>query len=137
RRVPPRLVTGEEVALVEAGVRRLAGLDNFIIDVDKDSIVVYLPERDRRGWEELARELSPWGRDFPVRLPPGIERRGNYHPMMGFTLGKGEGRRFTTERWCFRGGIDGWFPLMAGGSLADQVARNCPHLGQESFFELM
>jgi len=57
--------------------------------------------------------------------------------MMRFTLVDGKARRFAVERWCFLGSIDDWFPLSGGGDLKGLVARYCPHLGQESFYELM
>jgi hypothetical protein len=58
--------------------------------------------------------------------------------MLRFVLLGGEGRQFWAERWCCRGRMDGWFALSGGpGELAPLVARYGPHLGRESFFELM
>jgi hypothetical protein len=60
-----------------------------------------------------------------------------YSPMMRFTLVDEQRRVFAVDRWCFLGSIDDWFPLSGGGDLERQVAKYCPHLGRESFYELM
>ena len=41
------------------------------------------------------------------------------------------------KRWCFLGGIDDWRFLAGPTPLADLLDRYTPHLGKESFFELM
>jgi hypothetical protein len=49
-------------------------------------------------------------------------------------------RTFRAQRWCFRGSIDDWIDLWqsgASGKLAALVKKFCPHIGQESFYELM
>ena len=67
-----------------------------------------------------------------------MERRGPYTAMMRFTLVDEEARTFSTARWCFKGGIDNWFPLMSGrGSLEELTAKYVRHLGRESFYELL
>ena len=43
---------------------------------------------------------------------------------------------FVVERMCFRGRIDGWHGL-DGGPLEKLVERYVPHIGKDSFFELM
>ena len=60
--------------------------------------------------------------------------------VMRFTLVDETSRSFRVQRWCFRGSIDRWIDLWESGSagkLSDLVKRFCPHIGQESFFELM
>jgi hypothetical protein len=56
--------------------------------------------------------------------------------VMRFTLADEDERAFRVQRWCFRGSIDLW---MSGseGKLSDLVKTFCPHIGRESFFELM
>jgi hypothetical protein len=59
-------------------------------------------------------------------------------PVMRFTLVDEQARGFTVARWCFKGSIDDWWPLMGGrGDLKTLVEKYCRHLGKESFFELM
>jgi hypothetical protein len=132
RRIQPRLVTDEEVALIANGVRRYAGQDNFLIDVEKNGIVVYLPDQD---WDELARLLS--GGQLS-KCPPGLERTGSYSPMMRFDLADAGQRTFHVQRWCFRGSIDTWIPLMhPADNLARLAAQFLPHLGRETFVDLL
>jgi hypothetical protein len=42
----------------------------------------------------------------------------------------------STDRWCFLGGIDDWFPVGQTGKLADVVRKCAKHLGKDSFFEM-
>ena len=59
-----------------------------------------------------------------------------YQKVLRFTLIDEDDRRFAAERWCFLGSIDDWIPL-SGGELAGLIERYAPHIGKESFFELM
>ena len=61
----------------------------------------------------------------------------NYSKMMRFTLLDDSPRRFGAERWCFLGSIDNWLSLNGLKSLNKLLAKYVPHLGKESFFELM
>jgi hypothetical protein len=139
RPIPPQVVTAAEVAQVGRAVRELGRIPQPIIDVEDRSIVVYLPSSDRRELEQTVRELrSPFHPRSVEQLVLDMERRGNYSPMMRFTLVDEPQRRFRTERWCFRGRIDGWITLLDGlGELGGLLAKYCPHLGEESFFDLM
>ena len=70
-------------------------------------------------------------------LPPSYR---NYLKVMRFTLVDEKDRTFRVQRWCFRGSIDQWIDLWMSGSegkLSDLVKKFCPHIGQESFYELM
>jgi hypothetical protein len=103
RKAVRRIVTDEEVALVEQGARRHGGF-HYIIDVKGKDIVVH----------------------------------EGHMPVMRFTLVDEQTRVFTVARWCFKGSIDDWWPLMGvRGDLKTLVAKYCRHLGKESFFELM
>jgi hypothetical protein len=60
--------------------------------------------------------------------------------VMRFILVDERDRTFRVQRWCFRGSIDRWIDLYdspSEGNLPDLVKSFCPHIGQESFFELM
>jgi hypothetical protein len=137
RKIKPKAITDEEVTLVYRRVRELTKFSHPLIDVDGKSVVVYLPARDREELERLVEELSPFGRLGLERKVAELERRGPYTAMMRFTLVDEETRTFCTDRWCFKGSIDDWFPLMGGrGSLEELPAKYVPHLGRESFYEL-
>ncbi|MBC8871604.1 MAG: hypothetical protein H8E44_19435 [Planctomycetes bacterium] len=60
------------------------------------------------------------------------------HPCLKFSLCNDDKRLFEASRWCYRGSIDGWFPLSSGPKPLSQLAKDyCRHIGEESFFELM
>lgn len=135
RKALPRLVTEEEVAVVERGVREQAKLTYFVIDVKGESIVVHLPNENTAFLEESF--LSRFGLRPGFGMAGHVQKFLTYSPMMRFTLVDEGARRFAAERWCFLGSIDDWFPLSGGGDLKRLAAKYCPHLGRESFFELM
>jgi len=112
RKKPPQIVTPEEVALVHDGVQRFAPGQNCLVDVRKADIIVY------------------------------HSKRGNmYQKMLRFTLDDKKDRTFRVQRWCFKGSIDDWIDLWVSGGiigkLPDLVREFCPHLGRDSFYDLM
>jgi hypothetical protein len=129
RKFVPQLVTPAEIAVVEDGLKRYAPGKNCVVDVQKEHIVVYYAERANLDFE---------GFDFGFRSVPVYYR--DYMKVMRFTLADEKKRAFRVQRWCFRGSIDDWIDLWASGSegkLPDLVEKFCPHIGQESFYELM
>ena len=60
-----------------------------------------------------------------------------YTPMLRFALFDPKTRMFFAQRWCSRGSIDDWIFLDLPRPLAEQVQKFAPHLGKESFFELI
>lgn len=136
RKARPKVVTDEEIALVERGVRELAKLTYFAIDVKDHGIVVYLPNENPAFLEGSV--LARFGLKAGIEVARGVQKFLSYSPMMRFILVDERTRRFAAERWCFLGSIDNWFPLSSGrGDLRGLVARYSPHLSQESFYELM
>jgi hypothetical protein len=129
RKIVPQVITPFEVALVEQGLERYAAGQKCLVDLQGMHIVVYHAERTR---------LAERGFRFGLLELP--EYHSNYTKVMRFTLVDEGERTFAVQRWCFRGSIDRWIDLWHSGGqgkLADQVKRFCPHIGQESFFELM
>ena len=129
RKIVPQLVTPAEIAVVENGLKRYAPGKNCVVDVKGEHIVVYYAERVAldSGWLGFGfRELPPSHR--------------SYMKVMRFSLVDEKKRTFWVQRWCFRGSIDDWIDLWESGSeakLSDLVKKFCPHIGQESFYELM
>jgi hypothetical protein len=69
--------------------------------------------------------------------PNVVESTGTYSTMLRFTLVDAGRRLFDAERWCFRGSIDDWIEPGGPKPLDALLKTYVPHLGQESFFELM
>jgi hypothetical protein len=129
RKIVPQLVTPFEVAVVEEGLKRFAPGQNCLVDVQGNQIVIHHAER-------ITLDLKRFG--FGSTELPTLNQR--YMKVMRFTLVNEKDRTFRVQRWCFRGSIDRWIDLYESrseGNLSDLVKRFCPHIGQESFFELM
>jgi hypothetical protein len=133
RKIVPRLVMDEEIATVEEGIRTLTKLTYFLTEVKEGSSSIYLANtqilEDDISTQFGMRDRAAWQRK--------MQRFLTYAPMMRFNLVDPEGRRFDVDRWCFLGSIDNWFSLAGSGELSRLVIKYVPHLGQESFFELM
>ena len=108
RKKLPRIITDHEVAVVREGLRKHAGGQLCMADVREKHIVIY----HSRGGDL-------------------------YQKVLRFTLVDEDRRTFAAERWCFLGSIDDWIPLSGGGDLAKLVQRYGPHIGKDSFYELM
>jgi hypothetical protein len=129
RKIVPQLVTPDEIAVVKEGLKRYAPGQNCLVDVQGDQIVIHHAER-------ITLDLGRFG--FGLTELPTFNQR--YMKVMRFTLVNEKHRTFRVQRWCFRGSIDRWIDLYESrseGNLSDLVKRFCPHIGQESFFELM
>jgi hypothetical protein len=108
-----------------------------IIEVEGDSLVVYAADIGPRSSDRLVELLSP-GLVRRTDMLEKLARFATYSPMLRLTLLDEDRRTFSVERWCYLGRVDDWIPLTTRGrSLADAARQYLPHLGQESFFELM
>src|SRR4051794_24880204 len=84
RKAVPRAVTNDEVATVERGVRELAKLTYFVIDVKGESIVVPLPNENPAFLEgSVSARFGPMPGPELTRQ---VQRFLSYSPMMRFTL---------------------------------------------------
>lgn len=133
RKIQPQMVTPEEVAIVQAGVKKIAKLDYLMVDVKGKHIVVYLCDQNVDALMAIA-QSSPTG---DAGLADRMIQSFTYSPMMQFVLVDKETREFEVERWCFRGSIDNWLLLDSSTNLQALVKKYARHLGQESFYELM
>ena len=96
RKTMPQVITDEEVAVVQTGLRKFAPSLNCIVGMKAEHIVVY----EGQG--------------------------GHYHQMLRFTLIDEKARWFSADRWCFRGSIDDWFHLGDGylSKLVEKYCRH-------------
>jgi hypothetical protein len=132
----PALLLPLEVAVVEAAIARHPRPRNYHVSVKHDQIVI--SERNGAGTDDLTAKIFgslgvPAG-GFD-RLRSAIETRGNFSPVLRFTLSDAERRRFVVNRWCFKGRIDDWIEVGLEGPLARIVAPAVARLGTDDFFE--
>ena len=83
RRIRPQIVTDEEVAIVKSGMQHYCRLERFIIDVKKNSIIIYTPDQDVDLLVETLDTLrKPGGRSAKAV----VEKFLTYSPMLQFIL---------------------------------------------------
>jgi hypothetical protein len=134
----PALIWPEEVAAVEAAVRRHPKSHKYRVNVKHNRIEVY--EQIGPDAEELAAGLAQEGFAIPAladRLRPTMERRAQFTPVLRFILADAERRTFRVERMCYLGSIDDWIDVGPMGTV-DRLARHwIPKLGTDQFFGLL
>ncbi len=133
RRKRTPIITDEEVAIVDAGMRQYCRVKDFIIDVKKNAIVIYTPDQDVAF---LADSLSflPGTRNAKIQA---IRQTAlSYSPMLQFVLMDKVKREFEVRRYCFLGSIDDWIGIGKIGALPELVKTYVQHLGEESYFDL-
>ena len=135
RRIPPKIITDEERQVVAEGMRKYAGAKDYKIDVKGRAIIVYTADQSIETLAGLFEDLHPDPTANP-QLMATLRGVIQYSPMMQFILEEKEQRRFTVQRYCFRGSIDDWIDLDQG-TLAKLVRKYVPHLGNESYFDLV
>lgn len=137
RKVRPSRITAIERESLARWANELAATQT-IVAVEGDGLVIYASDMDA---ESSLRTLT-----MLMGEPPGghaaqldwLTRHARYSPMLRFTLQDEDERLFSAERWCYLGRIDDWIPLLGGArDLESLAAQLLPHMGQESFFELM
>lgn len=131
RKIQPKMITDDEIAVVEKGVREFARLPYYRVDVKKDIISVFVPDQNV-GRLSKAFPFALNGRDVQGALSQVL----TYSAMLRFVLIDDAKRIFVTQRYCFRGSIDDWIDIGGSDTLPKLVKRYVKHLGQDSFFEL-
>jgi len=136
RKTVPTEISPMERRTVEEGVATLAGLKHAIVDVERNSLVVYLPGTDDEALEGLTDTLR-LPQSVIAKLRDELTRRAYYQKMLRFDLVDADERLYVAQRWCFRGSIDDWIFLGGPAPLADLLDKFAKHLGKESFYELI
>lgn len=137
RRARPTAIRREELEATESAIRSLTGVEHFIVHAEGDAIIVYWADIEPDARLAILRALVPVGASDADNLRLNMLRRARYDKMLRFTLTDPERRRFRAERWCFLGSIDNWYFLEGDKPLPELLTAFVPHLGNESFFELM
>ncbi|OYW15090.1 MAG: hypothetical protein B7Z55_15290, partial [Planctomycetales bacterium 12-60-4] len=107
KRPSTRIAAGEREVLVEA-IGTQAGLKTFIADIDGDSLVAYIPDRNPEAVGELFEGMFALGSAGAASMMDWTIKHVHYSPMMRFVLHDDRERLFVVERWCYLGSIDRW-----------------------------
>ena len=133
RRKRTPIITDEEMAIVETGMRQYCRLKDFIIDVKKNTIIIYTPDQDV---DFLVDSLSFLPGTRSAKAQAIRQTALSYSPMLQFVLMDKVKREFEVRRYCFLGSIDDWIGIGKTRALPELVETYVQHLGEESYFEL-
>ena len=133
RRIQPKIITDEEIAIVENGMEQYSDQKYYQVDVKKDTISIYIVNQDVDALTALLRPYARKGENIQDVLAQYI----NYSPMMRFVLVNKERRIFMAQRFCFLDSLDDWIDIGKPGPLQKLVPTFVEHLGYDSFFELI
>lgn len=137
RKEKPSRIADFEREFVAEAIQKCADVADSIVDIDGDSLVVYTSSMSNQNVDELFDMLGN-GRMFGLAtVRASLVRKSPYEKMLRFDLADADERLFTAQRWCFVGSIDNWIFVHGPAPLDELVQELAPHLGQESFFELM
>jgi hypothetical protein len=133
RRIPPQIITDEERQVVEEGMRKYAGVQDYKIDVRGNAIEIHTAHQESETFREMFTGFRP---DLDqTQIAALVAQAVHYSPMMQFILDDAQRRLFTAQRYCFIGSIDDWIDI-GHGPLATLVKKYVKHLGKESYFDL-
>lgn len=141
RKIRPQVITDLEKLLVNKAVKALNRSKRYLIDCKDENITIYESSADVG---ELKNILSDFLKNTPLRAGLTADDAMNvlvnaanqhYTAMLRFRLVDKERRKFTAERFCFRGAIDGWINICSPENLKTLVEMYIELLGTDSFFD--
>ncbi len=133
RKILPKLISDDELAVVERELGRIARLMGSRVERKRKVLTVYVADRKEDLIEELWR-LAPWRPQALMDHAP--KQLWFYDAQLQFVLIDEKRRFFQTRRYCYLGRIDDWIDIGEHGSLPTLAKRYIRHLGQESYFDL-
>lgn len=135
RRIPPKIITDEEKAIVEEGMRTYSDIKDYKIDVRGNAIFIYTAVQDIDALMEIFQDY-PRSQDEKDQMMEVLRQGIQYTADLQFVLVDETKRTFATQRYCYLGFIDDWIPVGRSGKLPRLVKRYVKHLGKESFVTL-
>jgi hypothetical protein len=136
KRKPSRILPQQRDLLCDR-IRELTDLEFFRVDIDGDSLIVYVPDRNPNDVASLLGGIFGQFGASMSGLQDWTARHCRYSAELKFTLTDASRQRFSASRYCYRGSIDRWITLDTGKKLEVLAEMYLPHLGKESFFDLM
>jgi hypothetical protein len=137
RKIPPKIITDEEVEIVKLGMKKYCDIKMFKIDVKKNEVLVYIANHGAIDFAEHIIDSSFIDSAPRENKDEILLSMSHYTPEMKFTLVDKDQRDFIVQRYNYRGRIDDWMHIVDGhGPLEKLVKEYVIHLGKDSFFEL-
>lgn len=136
-KIRPSPILPNEVAAVEAELRRHPRAHRYRLDVKQDRLIVH--GRSSPDIEEtlamLRLPIAP-PRERIDELRADMDRRARFTPVLRFILIDPARRTFRTERMCYLGSIDDWIDVFPSGEIEHLAREVLPRLGTDEFFDL-
>lgn len=133
RKTREKLITDDELNVVEQGMRKFTKLEYFRTDVKKNIIIVFTPDQTIENMTVLLKNVAAkQGKEIKDVLNDIV----TYSPMFQFVLIDKKRRTFMAQRYCFSGSIDDWIDIGRSDKLVNLVKKYLPHLEQDSYFDL-
>ena len=133
RRIPPKLITDEERQVVEDGMRKYSGVQDYQIDVRGKTIEVYTALQDRETFSEMFAAMRP--PPSKTKIAELVTQFMSFGLRMQFILKDKKRRTFVAQRPGPLGWFDDWVDIDKPGKLSTLVKKYVPLLGEESFDE--
>ena len=130
RRKQLKLITDEELAIVEEGLKRDCPHERCRVEVRQATITVFTPDQNLAEFEKTIGFVSG------LRGTGVFDRFTSHSPLLQFVLANKEKRTFITRRYCFLGSVDDWIEIARPDRLTTLVKKFVRHLGQDSFYDL-
>ncbi|MCX6077941.1 MAG: hypothetical protein NTW32_00235 [Chloroflexi bacterium] len=128
----PQLISPEELACIEADLKKLSKSHKYRAVIKNDQIWIY----ESQG-VDLGDLIGNMGWNVPSGFEQNLlERHVQFSPIMRFILEEPEERIFSPQRWCFRGSIDEWIDIQSPAKIEVLAKNLLPTLGTDDFFEL-
>ncbi|MEM9216149.1 MAG: hypothetical protein AAGD25_17615 [Cyanobacteria bacterium P01_F01_bin.150] len=136
RKIPKKIITDEEVAIAEKGMRKFCQVSPFIVDVKKDILSIFTPSQSASALADVTMNSKLLRDKSRADAEAYWNRMVDYHSDMRFILVDKQDRLFQLQRYCYRGSVDDWINIDAPDKLEPLIAKYVKHIGQESMFEL-
>lgn len=137
RKIPPKLITDQELNIVRDGMKSFSLVERYIIDIKKETISIFTPTQDVSSMSEFlestAKDLGRTHKDIQALL----EQTLTFNSNLRFVLVDKQTRLFQTERYCYLGSIDDWIEIGSTDKLKTLVKTYVKHIDQDSYYELI
>lgn len=147
-----RLITELEERFARKHLDEIHPAGHYIIDCKDEYLTIY--ESARSSMPEFEEDMNGFALEnqfshmlkmlqsemnvaasfgaAPCKNPYG----GHYTAVLRFCLSDREARTFTTERYCFLGGVDDWMYIDGPDRFQNLITKYIKYLGTEQFYEL-
>jgi hypothetical protein len=136
----PALLRETEIRAVKYALENHPRAGLYRVEAKAKQLTVY--EYAGTDPQEAVREFSErfglpgFSNDRLARFEAETLARGQFAPVLRFTLIDDQKRRFKAERMCYLGSIDDWIAIAFDKPIEELARALIPTLGSDEFFEL-